>query len=166
MTKKRLKTAGPSRLNCQCSADDSGTRSRGQLAMVLLARSSPHVTFTAYISHHSCTVMWTTETRRVQTFYPVLILKPQFQLCSIQINRLLSYFNNATSTEKIIRLRYYYVRSCWSAVCIATGYWLDDRGVGVRVPVGSRIFSSPRRSDRLWGSPSLSDVHLELFPRG
>jgi hypothetical protein len=29
-----------------------------------------------------------------------------------------------------------------------TGYGLDDRGVGVRVPVGSRIFSSPRRSDR------------------
>jgi hypothetical protein len=25
---------------------------------------------------------------------------------------------------------------------IATGYWLDDRGVEVRVPVGSRIFSS------------------------
>jgi hypothetical protein len=27
-----------------------------------------------------------------------------------------------------------------SAVSIATGYGLDDRGVGVRVPVGSRIF--------------------------
>jgi hypothetical protein len=27
-----------------------------------------------------------------------------------------------------------------SAVGIATGYGLDDRGVGVRVPVGSRIF--------------------------
>jgi hypothetical protein len=26
-----------------------------------------------------------------------------------------------------------------------TGYVLDDRGVGVRVPVGSRIFSSPHR---------------------
>jgi hypothetical protein len=32
-----------------------------------------------------------------------------------------------------------------SSVGIATGYELDDRGVGVRVPVGSRIFStSPR----------------------
>jgi hypothetical protein len=30
-----------------------------------------------------------------------------------------------------------------------TGYGLDDRGVGVRVPVGSRIFSSPRRPERL-----------------
>jgi hypothetical protein len=42
-----------------------------------------------------------------------------------------------------------------SAVGIATGYGLDDRGVGVRVPVWSRIFSSPRRPDRLWGLPSL-----------
>jgi hypothetical protein len=40
-----------------------------------------------------------------------------------------------------------------SAVGIATGYGLDNRGVGVgiRVPVGSRIFSSPRRPDRFWG---------------
>jgi hypothetical protein len=40
-----------------------------------------------------------------------------------------------------------------SVVGIATGYWLDDGGIGVRVPVGSRIFSSPNRPDRLWGSP-------------
>jgi hypothetical protein len=38
---------------------------------------------------------------------------------------------------------------------IATGYGLDDREVGVRVPVGSRIFSSPCRRDWLWGPPSL-----------
>jgi hypothetical protein len=31
-----------------------------------------------------------------------------------------------------------------SAVDIATGYRLDDQGGGVQVPVGSRIFSSPR----------------------
>jgi hypothetical protein len=36
-----------------------------------------------------------------------------------------------------------------SVVGIATGYWLDDRGVGVRVPVGSRIFTSPNRADWL-----------------
>jgi hypothetical protein len=42
-----------------------------------------------------------------------------------------------------------------SAVGIATGYGLDDRGVGVRVPVGSRIFTSPCRPDRLWSSPNL-----------
>jgi hypothetical protein len=34
-----------------------------------------------------------------------------------------------------------------SIVGIATCCGLDNRGVGVRVPVGSRIFSSPRRPD-------------------
>jgi hypothetical protein len=38
---------------------------------------------------------------------------------------------------------------------IATGYGLEDRGVGVRVPVRSRIFSSLRHPDRLCGPPSL-----------
>jgi hypothetical protein len=38
---------------------------------------------------------------------------------------------------------------------IATGYELDDRKVGVWVPVGSRIFSSPRRPDGLWGTSNL-----------
>jgi hypothetical protein len=40
-------------------------------------------------------------------------------------------------------------------VDIATGYGLDDQGVGVRVPVGSRSLSSPCRLDQLWGPPSL-----------
>jgi hypothetical protein len=42
-------------------------------------------------------------------------------------------------------------RSRNSVVGIATGYRLDDRGVGVRGPVGSRFFFSPRRPDRFWG---------------
>jgi hypothetical protein len=54
-----------------------------------------------------------------------------------------------------------------SSVGIATGYGLDDRGVGVRVPVGSRIFSSPRRPHGVWGPPSLlSNGYWGLFPRG
>jgi hypothetical protein len=58
-------------------------------------------------------------------------------------------------------------RSRDSAVGIATGYGLDDRGVGVRVPVGSRIFSSPRRPDRLWGPPNLlSNGYRGSFTRG
>jgi hypothetical protein len=44
-----------------------------------------------------------------------------------------------------------------SSVGIATGYGLDDQGggAGVRVPAGSKIFTSPYRPDRLWGPPNL-----------
>jgi hypothetical protein len=41
-----------------------------------------------------------------------------------------------------------------SAVSTATGYGLDGRGVSVRVPVGTRFFFPPPRSDRLWGPSS------------
>jgi hypothetical protein len=46
-----------------------------------------------------------------------------------------------------------------SVVGIVTGYGLDNRGVGVQVPVGSRIFSSPCRPDR-------SGVHPTSYPMG
>jgi hypothetical protein len=36
-----------------------------------------------------------------------------------------------------------------SAVGIATGYGLDDRGVRVRVQIGSRMFTSPYCPNRL-----------------
>jgi hypothetical protein len=42
-----------------------------------------------------------------------------------------------------------------SVVGIATGWGLDDRGVGFRVLVESKMFSSPRLPDRLWGPPNL-----------
>jgi hypothetical protein len=46
-----------------------------------------------------------------------------------------------------------------SVTGIATGYGLDDREVEVQVPVGSKIFFSPRRRDRLW-------AHQTSYPRG
>jgi hypothetical protein len=49
------------------------------------------------------------------------------------------------------------VRSRDSAVSIASGYGLDDRGIGVRVPVMSRIFSSPR-------SPAGSGAYPASYP--
>jgi hypothetical protein len=51
-----------------------------------------------------------------------------------------------------------------SSVDIATRYELKDRGVGVRVLLGSSISTSPYHSDRLWGSPSLlSNGYRVLF---
>jgi hypothetical protein len=64
-----------------------------------------------------------------------------------------------------------------SSVGIATGYGLNDRGFGFRVPLGSRIFSSPRRPKRLCGPPIQwvpavkrprgvkLTTHLQLVPR-
>jgi hypothetical protein len=50
---------------------------------------------------------------------------------------------------------------------VATGHELDGRMVGVRVSVGSRIFSTLYRPDRLWGPPDLlSNGHLGPFPVG
>jgi hypothetical protein len=39
--------------------------------------------------------------------------------------------------------------SCGAAVGIATNYGLDNLGLGVRIPVGSRIINSPYHPDRL-----------------
>jgi hypothetical protein len=60
--------------------------------------------------------------------------------------------------QRLFIAEYYIInKSRDSVVGIATGYGLDNRGVGVRVSVGSIIFYSPRRPDRLWGPPSLSN---------
>jgi hypothetical protein len=67
-------------------------------------------------------------------------------------------------SHNIINILYLHL---WGRDSVATGYGLDDRGIGVRVPVGSRVFSSPCRPDRLWGPPSLlSNGYQRLFPSG
>jgi hypothetical protein len=55
-----------------------------------------------------------------------------------------TYRETGRHMQNIIRLG-----SRDSSVGIATSYGLDDRGVGVRVPVGSIIFPTPNRPDRL-----------------
>jgi hypothetical protein len=69
----------------------------------------------------------------------------------------------AKCTNVVIYIHMYVL----NGVGIATGHGLDDVGVGDGVLVGLRVFSSPRRPDRLWGPPSLlSNVYREPFPRG
>jgi hypothetical protein len=49
---------------------------------------------------------------------------------------------------------------------IATGYGLDGRGIGVQVPIGERLFSSPRRPHRLSDPHSfVSNEYRGIFTR-
>jgi hypothetical protein len=62
---------------------------------------------------------------------------------------------------------YYYYTSRDSVAGIVTGYGLDDQGVGVRVPIASSIFASPRRPDWFWIPLNpLSNRYRGLFPWG
>jgi hypothetical protein len=80
-----------------------------------------------------------------------------------------TYAANLITSDMIHVAEFKLVRSSFyirdSVVGIATRYGMDDQEVGV--PVGSRIFSSQRRPDRLWSPPNLlSNGYRALFPRG
>jgi hypothetical protein len=66
----------------------------------------------------------------------------------------------------IIKIHYTFLGNQDSSVGIVIGYEQDDRGIGVQVPEGSRIFFSSRLPDRLWGPLSLlSNGYWGIFPR-
>jgi hypothetical protein len=65
---------------------------------------------------------------------------------------------------KPVTNRFSYGAAKDSVVGIPTGYGLDARRVGVRVPVGARIFSS--RPDRLWVHPTYPMGTGGSFARG
>jgi hypothetical protein len=74
-------------------------------------------------------------------------------------------WTSSGSIWSVTRYIYTVYESRDSAVDIETDYGLDDKGVGVRVPVEARIFTSCR-PDRLWGPPRLlANGNRGLLPR-
>jgi hypothetical protein len=85
--------------------------------------------------------------------------------CPTTVLVLLTFESMPISYSKLTPRKLVYLY-CKDSVGIATGYGMDGRGVGVRVPVGARSFSSPRHPDRFWGPPSLlSNGYRGPFPR-
>jgi hypothetical protein len=103
-----------------------------------------------------------------------MLIRTDLQYLSLFLTHTRARAKKSTKITNLIQLflkmKYNSYMLMWNregVVDIATGYGLDDRGVGVRVPVWSRIFSSPRRPDRLWCPPNfLSNGYQGLFPRG
>jgi hypothetical protein len=78
---------------------------------------------------------------------------------------MISKYNKYLKKDKLMK-KYSFFTMSNSAVGIATSYGLDDIGVGVRVPLRSRIFTSPNRPDQLWGPPNLFNGYRGLILRG
>jgi hypothetical protein len=61
---------------------------------------------------------------------------------------------NSSSLMSLLHQSHNKIQRKRSSVFSTTAYGVDDRGIGVLVPVGSIIFIPPNSSDRNWGSPS------------
>jgi hypothetical protein len=92
-----------------------------------------------------------------ETIAAVLKSKRSIQMCCV----------GEMSCYLTLKRYIYTTMSRDSAVGIATGYGLDDQGVGVLAPAGAKIFSSPFRPNRFCGPPSLlSNGYRGLLPWG
>jgi hypothetical protein len=93
--------------------------------------------------------LWSIIKIKELTFLPILLVPDvvfffrHFLWCHWMLVLLLSP-HEIKSQNTYLCLLTYVLR-----VGIATNYGLDDGGIEVRVPVGSRIFSTPNRPDRL-----------------
>jgi hypothetical protein len=135
-----------------CPKEERAARS-GLLSFLILVYSTPsfvflhnlaHVKYLSEFSHGypSSTSAFVKLFISIASKNCLFIEVPTVALAAYVITRLLTilYAHSFSSVPKCLWSRD-------SVVVIATSYVLDDRGVGVRVPVGTNIFSSPRRPD-------------------
>jgi hypothetical protein len=88
-------------------------------------------------------------------FYPFLdaFLKNLKGACS-HLHVYLSVWASIYPLRTILPPDEFSLWSC-SKICPHNSVLISTRGAEVRAPVGSKMFTSPCRPDRLWGSPNL-----------